>query len=441
MFITDGMWASKYPPGHSLLLAIGVLLGDARIVPIFLAGALVACTYVFMRNAFGTRQAVLGAVLLSLSPLVWAQYGSLMSFGTSACAFAAFLAALSQAARTGRASYGLFAGLALGWLAITRPLEAASLGMPALAMLAGQAVRGLTAARVRFAAVVSGCAAVVWILLLHNYVITGSPFQLAYQLDPERFSFGFRRVFQHHDYVHTPHAAVANLLTAAARIDLWMLAWPGSSLLVLAGLIRARRTSFDRLLAMMLGSFVLCMSFIYSSGTWDFGPTYYFVCVPLLIPIAIRGLHWLWSEAKAACAPTLARAIGWTPIVGLALCLLTVGPLRLVSIAMLAKEVRAPWELIARQTKGNVLVALPPPFTSAVGWAFGYPYTIENGRETTAKLFYATSAQERADAVRFLGAELPQYELTRDERQFADTGRRVYSLRLLDGRERVGPKP
>ena len=427
-FLTTPVWASKYPPGNSLVMAIGARLGDVRFVRPVLAAALVYFVFVFVRSAWGERQAIAAAALTALSPFVWAQYGVLLASGTTACACAAFLAGLARSAETGKVRFALFAGLAIGSITITRPYEGVALGAPVATMLVVQAIRKHPNARARMGGVLLGFASVVWILLLHNKSLTGSPFRLPWQATTP-FNLGFTRVFTSIPYNHSLGAAVANLVTVGVRWDLWMLGFPGSMLLVLTGLLRGEQSPFDALLATLLGSFVLFMSLVYGSGPWDTGPYYYFVCFPILIALAVRGWHWCLVCAARAGDAVLRRALAWIPVVGAAVCWLAIAPIHFVSIAALCDEVRAPWELIGRAPYGDFLVALGTGLDRrSPGWAQGYPYTIATGRGTTARLFHAHTDAEEKEAIDALGPGLPVYRLEVDKELFDREGKRVYAL-------------
>jgi hypothetical protein len=424
MMITHPVWTSKYPPGNSLLLAVGVMLGDERVIPPLLAAIMVVAIYVFVVTAFGRHQAMLAAGLACVSPFVWAQYGTVMSFGASACALAVFLAGLARAAKSKSVGAASVAGLALGWIAITRPQDCVALASPAVVMLLVHAVRGYPSARTRAVTVIAAATLVGLVLLAHDRIVTGSFFRYPWMLaDPARL--GFRRVFPIGPYAHSLSAAFSNVVTAVFRLDGWLFGWPGGILLVVVGLTRAS-TPFDRLLRFMLGSFFLLMMLVGNTGAWECGPSYYFVMVPILIPLAVRGLRGLVGFAEATDQHVVARTLSWLPVVGAAVCWCTTGPAHLISIAALSREIRAPWEYIADNIRGDAIVMLAERFPA--GFSLGYPYTIATGPGTEAKLCQPKSAAEAREAVAFLGSNLPLFMLRIDEARFERDGRRVYTL-------------
>ncbi|MDD6132951.1 MAG: hypothetical protein PUB55_09405, partial [Bacteroidales bacterium] len=83
-----------YPPGLSVLLVPGALLGVPHLMPPLLGGALVSVTYAFVREAYGVRQALLAAALLAVSPFLWCNAGTVMSFAPAALTMMAVISLL-----------------------------------------------------------------------------------------------------------------------------------------------------------------------------------------------------------------------------------------------------------------------------------------------------------------------------------------------------------
>ena len=120
--IVDPAVASKYPPGFSLLLAIGVLLGVPALVPMLLMAASGALVFVLARCIAN------GGVAL-LTWILWLSSPSVLLFGprfysecvTTACWLAGWLLLLRWR-DDGRLRWLLALAVVIGWGAITRPL-------------------------------------------------------------------------------------------------------------------------------------------------------------------------------------------------------------------------------------------------------------------------------------------------------------------------------
>ncbi|MCC6901927.1 MAG: glycosyltransferase family 39 protein [Polyangiaceae bacterium] len=426
MFLTTPVWAAKYPPGHALALLPGVFLGEPRVVPILVTALTVAGVYQLMRS-FGERQAVLAAVLFSISPFAWAVGGTLMPFSTNACALTWFLACLARAETRRGAVFPAIAGIALGWSALTRPLDALLLSLPALFWLSWRAVRREPGARSKIAVVALGTLPFVVSQLVYNHRLTGSPLAFPYFATGD-FHLGFTRTLDWHAYVHGPTQAVGHVAVAAIRLDAWLLAFPGSLLLVLLGLLRACPRSWDKLLALSVASFVLGYVVVPSSGTWDVGPTYYYVCAPLLVAITVRGVHGL-RELGATDWPALSRFLSAIVVVGPIVALVSIVPLHLTRLAALSSEIRAPWDAIAQSGVGDAIV-LVTPFGERLpaGYALGYPYEIPTGATTRARLISPENDGELDAARNVLGTTLPVYRIVGDRVRFDRRSQRHYSL-------------
>jgi hypothetical protein len=426
MFLTTPVWAAKYSPGHALALLPGVFLGEPRVVPIAVTALTVAGVYQLMRT-FGERQAVLAAALFSISPFVWAVGGTLMPFSTNACALTWFFACLSRSEARHGQLFPALAGIALGWSAITRPLDALALSLPVLLWLAWRAFRREPRALSKIAAVALGTLPFVGFQLLYNHAITGSPLTSPYFVTGG-FHIGFTRTLDWHPYVHSPTQAVGHLAVAAMRLDAWLLAFPGSLLLVLLGVLRSTPRSWDRVLALSVASFALCYIVVPSSGTWDVGPTYYYACAPLLVAIAVRGVHGL-REFTSSRWPALGNFGSAVVVVGPVIALVSVVPLHLTRLSALAAEIRSPWDAVAGSGVGDAIVLVTPYRERfPAGYALGYPYEISTGPTTRARLISPENNEELEAARSVLGVALPVYRIVGDRERFERRGERHFGL-------------
>jgi hypothetical protein len=425
MILREPMWTSGYTPGHSLVLAPATLIHAEHLVPPLFAGIMVVAIWSFCRDMFGPKHAALAALLASLSPFIWAMHGTVLAFATSATCLAVFLAATARAEKTAKSWWMLVAGLAVGLAFITRPYEAVAFAFPCAIRLIGEARRH--PARLVWAVV--GFLALAWVLLAHDYLVMGSMFEMPYNAPGRaQFHLGFTESFG--QYFHSPMQAVGGLVGVVARLDLWTLAWPGSLVLVIAGAVRRAPSRGDWMLRWTLGSFVAFYLLVPFSGTWDVGPTYYYAVVPVLIPLAVRGVSALRMRLTAVDA-TAARMVSWGVIAGTFVAVTAIAPIRAVNLTELAAQIRAPWDLIeASDLEDSIVIVQPANARRAPGWAFGYPYTLTSARGATVHLILPGSQQDLVQATAFLGP-LPIYSLALDADHFAQTGNRRFTLTPL----------
>jgi hypothetical protein len=128
--VTPNGWVSQYPPGHVVLLGLGLVLGAAWMVGPVLAGIAVFFAALAAERLLPADRAVarVGALLAAGAPLAIAHAGSYMNHVTaSACGALAVYAALR--ARDGRAAWAVLAGAAGGAAFTVRPLAAIMIGV------------------------------------------------------------------------------------------------------------------------------------------------------------------------------------------------------------------------------------------------------------------------------------------------------------------------
>lgn len=120
--LVDPAVAAKYPPGHSLVLALGALVGWPALVIVALLGLTGALTFALARRVANGAVALLTWVLWLTCPTV--HFFGLSYFSeitTAACWLAGWLALLEWRSSR-RRRWLVTLALLVGWGAITRPL-------------------------------------------------------------------------------------------------------------------------------------------------------------------------------------------------------------------------------------------------------------------------------------------------------------------------------
>lgn len=125
---------SKYTPGWSALLAIGVLFGYEQIINIFLSALTVALVYRLGREIFNPDVGLIAALLTAFSPMALLLNGTLMSHTSGLFFTTLFIYAYWRLEKGKHAhKWGMIAGISLGILASTRPLTTLGIGLPFIA--------------------------------------------------------------------------------------------------------------------------------------------------------------------------------------------------------------------------------------------------------------------------------------------------------------------
>jgi hypothetical protein len=122
--------ASKYPPGHALLLTLGALVGFPPLVPLLLTGITAALLFALAARLANPWVAVLTWIVWLSAPMVLRFQPSYFSELTTGALLLASWWALLEWRETRRRRWLLVLALAIGWGAITRPLTMLALAIP-----------------------------------------------------------------------------------------------------------------------------------------------------------------------------------------------------------------------------------------------------------------------------------------------------------------------
>jgi hypothetical protein len=289
MIVGPTRWFSQYPPGQSLVLAAGLLLGAWWILNPLFAVALVVATYRVARWCCDETSARLAAVLLCLSPFVVAVSGSEMSHLPAATLgmLAAAAATRAGAARWWRPA--ALAGVALGLMAAVRPLDAVAAAVAVTAILALAAP-----ARRRLASIgAAGLAGAFFTLplLWYNAHTTGSWHQFGYTyLWGPGHSLGFHPVPW--GVPLTPLRAVGLTGLDFHQLNTYLFDAPFPALILIAiGFVAARRSLGARDAVPVAGAGALvALLFFYWWRDVFYGPRFLFTAVPWVVILAARAL-------------------------------------------------------------------------------------------------------------------------------------------------------
>jgi 4-amino-4-deoxy-L-arabinose transferase-like glycosyltransferase len=332
MQIDGGVWYPAPPVGWPLVLSLGVLVGAAWLVNPLLAGLNVLLSYLLLREIYSRRTARIAVLLLAVSPwYVFMGMNFMTHMFTLTCALLASLG-VAWARRTDKAIWAWLGGLALGVIALVRPLEAV-----AVAAFLGLWAIGFGAKRLSFFAItglVVGAMIAGSLTLLYNQVITGDPTEfpiMAYAdqfFGPNSNALGFgpdRGMGWAIDPYpgHSPRDAVINANLNIASINVEMLGWSIGSLLVAGVMVfsgNLRRSDY-----LMLGVIAAVFTphiFYYFSGGPDFGARYWFLMIIPAVALTARGIQFLEGKFPTS-AGSFSNGSAWVTVAVVSLSVLT----------------------------------------------------------------------------------------------------------------------
>ena len=137
---------SKYTPGWSLTLALGVAMGQAWVINALLAAVAVALVYRLGSEIYSQDVGLIAAVLLTFSPAALLLNGSLMAHTAALTEILVFIYALwRMETATVRWRWALLGGVALGIMLITRPAPMVGMALPFVAWVGVKAFYKLVA--------------------------------------------------------------------------------------------------------------------------------------------------------------------------------------------------------------------------------------------------------------------------------------------------------
>jgi hypothetical protein len=292
VLMDDGV-RSKYPPGASALLALGVRASVPWIVtPLEATLALAAIAFAAWRS-LGEREALVATGLLGAAPLFAWQAATFYSHTAATMFLAAAFAAVIEWARREQAWKLVLAGIALGGALLTRPLDAA------IFFVALVSLRSLPA----LVWTGAGIAPFVALLLAYQSAQFGSPFADGYHAYEPTFRAIYGSDTGAHavalSYLYRPDHLWNHLDILRALVVDWTV--PGTALVALLGWLslRGRReTSVAARLSVALVAVQIASLFV-TIGGFDDGAR------PRYLSTALVPLAWLGAAGWAGAADML----------------------------------------------------------------------------------------------------------------------------------------
>ncbi len=293
----DGRVFSKYPPGYSLMLTLGVLIGQPWMVNALAAALGVLGVYLLGRDLFDRGTGLLAAALGTISPMYLMLSGTLLAHSVTLTALILFAWAFLRALRNRESRHYPHAWLAGGLMGLalaTRPWTAFGVGLPFALGALVVFVRGPRETWPIFSRMALAFMAVGSLWPLYNLAATGSPLTNTYRLYWPYDTVGFGP--QHGPQGHTPLKAWYNLNHDLPIFAETLLGWPsvlGVSLTWVAiglGLLWPDRRRSEMLLLLPALALIAAQTGYWAVGGGLYGARYYAEAAPFLWIVASRGL-------------------------------------------------------------------------------------------------------------------------------------------------------
>jgi hypothetical protein len=286
-----GKWASFYPFGHPLALALGARFGVMWLVPPLVGAGCVYLTFVIGRRLYDARTGVAAAALFAASPFFLMQSSNFLSHNTGTLYI--LLSLLFVLKRDRPLLYGALAGLFFGLGINTRVLNMVALVAPfGVLMLSYLVARGADREDRTEWLKHSGAFVVVTLLLVaamlaYNYGVTGT-FASTYEGGAGGDSsqlYGFRDG-------HTLDIGIRNEQAQLTMLLLVFNAWPAFAgiILVLVPFLLGSRNRWDYFVLACAALPMLAYTGYRYSGGYE-GPRYWYEAMPFLVLLSARGIE------------------------------------------------------------------------------------------------------------------------------------------------------
>jgi len=304
--LDDASWYGKYPLGHPAALALGEALGLRALVVPLLSAASFALTFAVGRRVLAEREALLGTLLLLLSPQFLFTGATQLSQPASGLCMLLGLWALLRLDDGGRLRFAWLAGSAFALGILVRPLPGALFlgvaGTWVLLRFQGEPAR--RQAR-RIGAGLVPVALACGVILAVQQAQTGDPTRSGYDAYHGAYGGFFRGEW-----------IAASLAGSLVRQNAWLFGWP----LSFAFLPFARRGGRSVLLWGMIGAECAYRVILPKTVVASTGPIYVAEIVPLLALLSASGTtgaaRWLADLGVARARERVTAAVLAAVLVG-----------------------------------------------------------------------------------------------------------------------------
>ena len=302
--ISGQAWYSQYPPGHTLLLSLGLWLGAPWIVNALFGSLAVVLLYWLGRELYDENVGRTAAVLGAMSPFCLLMSSSFMNHTTTSFFFLLFCLFFARMARLGGILNALVAGGALGYAVTIRQMDAVVAAVP-MAVYAVVLLRSRGASWAGWCGIALAAFGVPVVgLLVFNDATNGSPWVSGFEvLNGANALPGFG----HSGWWGTPHTPARGVEWTwqnLAGLHQYLFGWPMPSLLLaIVGFSWLRPRAWDWL----LGSSVVALSLAYATywyHDWTLGPRFMYTATGPLLLLTARSLIALGDRLRS---PRLAR--------------------------------------------------------------------------------------------------------------------------------------
>ncbi len=293
MVVAGGKWFSQYPPGYSLLLALGHMAHAAWMIDAALSVLTAYFICALTREIFDQESASLAALLLLLCPFFIFMGGGFMNHVPTLCFSSGAILFFQRWERSAALRHMLCAALLLGLAFLCRPLDAVIIGACLGAfLLPGFLARGKER-KTLLLQLLGGallCSAAGSLFFIYNAETTGDPFLPGYIKQwGEGHNLGFHK--DPWGYDHTPLRGLRNELVDIGLLHEFLFETPIPGMIFL-GFYLLCAPKISRWEGRLLSGFfaIPATYFFYWHRDSFLGPRFLYLGLVFLIPLMSKAL-------------------------------------------------------------------------------------------------------------------------------------------------------
>jgi 4-amino-4-deoxy-L-arabinose transferase-like glycosyltransferase len=316
--LTEGVYASKYPPGHALVLVPGVWVGFPMLMPLLLSVGSLLIFYYLIKSIQNQKTALCSMALFAVCAPQVDMATTYQSHSTTLFFLLLFLYAVLRSFELRSVVYPLIAGSAVGIAFAARPLTALAVAGPFVFYYLVQVIRDVQRQNYRclrhFLILAMAFSPAVVGLLEYNSALMGSPFKFPWSEYSQRYmpadNLGFgvgeetvksnispRKTDFYQGYVLTLKrkyslaSAIKQLLTERVRDTLLMADNSIGLVIFLPLAFIAPLAVYEKLMVASVVSLFLA-HFAY----YGWLPSYHFEIIPFVVYFIVRGTMEIFSK-------------------------------------------------------------------------------------------------------------------------------------------------
>jgi hypothetical protein len=287
---SNGQWYSQYPPGHSAILALGVLTNTPWLINPLLGALAVIVFYFLGKELYDERTGRIAAILGMLSPFLLFMSSEFMSHASALLFLSCFILFFFRMIRKQSFTSAIIAGCFLGLAINIRPLTAFAIALPLIGYSFYLIIRNFSSFFSRLSVMTITILFFIGILLYYNYLTNGAPFTFGYTVlwGPDH-GLGFGQ--SGWGTTHTPLRGLFTSLIDISALNRFLYEWSIPSLAFIALLFTAGKSeSKDKLLLLIVITPVI-IYFFYWFHRILFGPRWEYETLGALVILTARGIQ------------------------------------------------------------------------------------------------------------------------------------------------------